>query len=48
MQRKKYVPVDEGYFSSSPGFRSPIILGTKKKRSHLDVPSIILSKRIAF
>jgi len=47
MQHRKFVPIDEGYLSSSPGFQSPIIMA-KKKRSHIDVPNIILSKRTAF
>ena len=48
MQHRKFMPIDEGYLSSSPGFRSPIIMGSKKKRSHIDVPNVILSKRTAF
>ncbi|XP_060873590.1 cyclin-J-like [Metopolophium dirhodum] len=48
MQHRKLVPVDEGYLSSSPGFQSPVIMASKKKRSHIDVPNVILSKRTAF
>ncbi|XP_050439989.1 cyclin-J [Adelges cooleyi] len=48
MQHRKYnMSVDEGYRSSSPGFQSPVLVTTKKRRSYTDTTDVVSAKRMA-
>lgn len=48
MQHRKYVAIDEGYRSSSPGFQSPTNMANKKRRSYVDITDVVSAKRMAF
>ncbi|XP_050548972.1 cyclin-J [Daktulosphaira vitifoliae] len=48
MQHRKYVAVDEGYRSSSPGYQPSPNMANKKRRSYVDATDVVSAKRMAF